>query len=100
MLGWGCRRLCRFGDTIRLGRTRAVAQMGRSGGTMICGWLTTCTRVQVVTARDALRYHAVGVLLVRGQTGLGCRRSVTPSATPFRSGSVCTRRSGLGTSRW
>ena len=93
MLGSGCRRLGRFGDTIRLGRTRAVAQMGRSGGTMICGWLTTCTRVQVVTARDALRYHAVGVLVVRGQTGLGCRRSGR-LRRHHPSGSVCTRRLG------
>ena len=57
------------------GRNGTAALLGRSGDTMISGWLTTCTRVQVVTALDALRYHAVGVLVVRGQTELVCRRS-------------------------
>ena len=39
------------------------------------GCLASCTRVQVCAARDALRYHAVGMLIVRGLTGLGCRWS-------------------------
>ena len=34
------------------------------------GCLTSCTRVQV-----CLRYHAMGVLVIRGQSGLVCRRS-------------------------
>ena len=34
--------------------------------TMVCGM--SCTWVQVCAARDALRYHAVDVLVVHGQT--------------------------------
>ena len=49
----------RSGDTIRLGRNGAAAQMGRSGDTMVCGLATTCTLLQVGTARDAFRYHAM-----------------------------------------
>ena len=37
------------------------------GDTMSVDWLSTCTRVLVGSARDALRYHAVGVLVVGGQ---------------------------------
>ena len=70
-----------------------MTQMGRSGDTMICGWLTTCTRLQVGTARDALRHHTVGVLVVRGLTGLGCRRSGRLRRY-HPSGSVCPRRLG------
>ena len=156
--GWAAGGRDAIGDTIRLGRSEAVTQTGRSGGTMICGmscilhtgaglcrsgrsaipcggyadcswadraglpvvgtpsatpsvwvgvgqlhrwgapaapWSVGClasfTRVQVSAARDALRYHAVGVLVVRGQTGLDCRRS--GRLRRYRpSGSVCTRR--------
>ena len=48
-----------------------VEQMGRPGDTMAVDWLSTCTRVLVGTARDALRYHAVGVLVVGGQVRAG-----------------------------
>ena len=52
------------------------------------GWVASCTRVQNSAARDALRHHAVGVLVVRGLTGLGCRRSGRlRRCHPF--GSVC-----------
>ena len=53
------------------GRNGAAALMGRSGDTTISGWLTTCTRVQVATARDALRYHAMGVQVEHGQDQAG-----------------------------
>ena len=55
------------------GRIEAAAQLGRSGDTMVCG--LACTRVLVSAARDALRYHAVGVQVVRGQYRTGLRRS-------------------------
>ena len=61
-VGLDCRRLGRFGDTIRwvgmeLHRWDAAA--------IPCsvGWIASCTRMQVNAARDALRYHAVGVLI-------------------------------------
>ena len=79
-----------IGDTFRLGQSGTVTQMGRSGGTMVRDCLASCTRVQVYAARDALRYHAVGVLVVRGQTGLVCRRSGRLRRY-HPSGSVCTR---------
>ena len=46
-----------------------LAQMGRPGDTMICEMATFYTRVQVGTARDALRYHAVGVWSSRAMRG-------------------------------
>ena len=64
VLGLGCRRLGRFEDTIR--RNGAASQLGRSGDTRISWWHTACTRVQVITARDALRYHAMGVQVDHG----------------------------------
>ena len=54
------------------------------------GCLVFCTWVQVFAARDALRYHAMGVLVVCGQTALVCPRS----GRRWRhhpSGFVCTR---------
>ena len=94
MLGSGCQRLGRFGDTIRLGRNGAAALLRRSGGTMdLWDDLRLAHGCRSVTARDALRYHAVGVLVVRGLTGLGCRRSGR-HRRHHPSGSVCTRRLG------
>ena len=55
-------------------RGAVVTQMGRSGDTMICQKATFCTRVQVGTARDAMRCHATGVWSSRAMLGLGCRR--------------------------
>ena len=48
---------------------RGPGQMGRPGDTMICEEITFCTRVQVGPARDALRYHAVGVWNSRAMQG-------------------------------
>ena len=52
-------------------RGAVLTQMGRPGDTMICEKATFCTRVQFSAARDALRYHAVGVQVVRGQDRAG-----------------------------
>ena len=49
-----------------------TAQLGRSGDPMTCGeWLATNTWVQVSGVRDALRYRAVCVRVVRGQDWAG-----------------------------
>ena len=54
--------LCRlFVGKIELG----CLLSGRFDDTISLGWDTFCTRVQVGTARDALRYHAVGVQAAR-----------------------------------
>ena len=52
-------------------RRTVVTQMGRSGETMICEKATLCTRVQVGTARDVLRHHAMGVQVDHGQDQAG-----------------------------
>ena len=69
----GCRRSGRHGDTIRLGRC-AWWPVGHNTlvGLLYCwdapamprsvGGDMSCTRVQDGTARDALRYHAVGLV--------------------------------------
>ena len=71
---------------------RLLVGKGRFGDTMVCGLATTCTWVLVGTARDALRYHAVVYVVVRGlyRTELptvGTLRRYLPS-------SVCTRKLG------
>ena len=48
---------------------------GRCGDTVVCGLATACTWVQVGSARDALRYHAVLYVVDVGCIGLSCRRS-------------------------
>ena len=88
----GLPRLGRFGDTIRLGRNGAAGQMGRSGDTMVCGLATICTLLQVGTARDALRYHAVVCVADRGPY-----RTELPTVETLRRylpSSVCIRRLG------
>ena len=69
-----------------VGSEWAAAQMGRSGDTTISGWLTTCTRVQVVTARDALRRS--------GRFDDTIRMAGVPLTTWGRSGDTVVRVSG------
>ena len=57
------------------------------------GMATTCTWVQVGTARDALRYHAVVYVVVRG-----LYRTVLPTVGTLRRG--VHQDVGLGILRW
>ena len=54
-------RLGRFGETIRRDGLRQLHSWDAPATPWPVGWLAFCTRVQVSAARDALRYHAVGV---------------------------------------
>ena len=57
-------RLGRFGDTIPSGRNGAVAQMGRSGDTMVCGFglrfAHGCRSVPLGTLCDTMRWAWFG----------------------------------------
>ena len=57
----GLPRLGRFGDTIRRVGMGQLHRWDAPATPWSVDWLAFCTRVQVGTARDALRYHAVGV---------------------------------------
>ena len=85
--GW-LPRLGRFGDTIRRVGLGQLHSWDAPATPWSVGWLAFCTRVQVSAARDALRYHAVGVQVDRGQDRAGL-----PTVGTLRryhpSGSVC-----------
>ena len=93
MLGSGCWRSGHHRRHHPSGRNGAVAHthMGRSGGTMVCGMTCVIAHGCRLLPLGTLCDTAVGVLVVRGLTGLGRLRRCHPS------GSVCARRLG---SRW
>ena len=67
----GLPRLGRYGDTIRRVGMGLLHRWDALATPWSVSWLASCTRVQVSAARDALRYHAVGVQVVRGQVRAG-----------------------------
>ena len=72
----------------------AVALLGRSGDTMVLGGQMTCIWVKVGTARDALRYNAVGLV----RAGLPKVGTFRPHQTvPL---CLCSWQLAVGALRW